>query len=124
MPPRRQSLSIRTPVNSSSSSASTAYSTAQQYNSDEYASEQQTLNTLRAQYARYKGDADWTGNNRNERDYEGKYFKRQITKLENRRPLCKKVTNAITGAVRSICGFRRQRTRKVKQQRNCTRRVR
>jgi len=119
MSQRRQSLSIKTPTNSSTQF------TERKYNSNENATDQQALNTLRAQYARYKGDAGWTGNNRNLRAYEGKYFKRQIGKLENRRPLCQKVTNAITGAVRSICGFRRQRTRRNKHiHRNQTRRVR
>jgi hypothetical protein len=117
MPPQRR-LSIRTPNPQGTSS--------QQY-SDPFAdaTNQQALNTLRAQYARYKKNKNWTSeNDKYNRRNEERFFQRKTRELENRRPMCQKFTNAITGAVKSVCGIQRHRTHKARTQRKKTRRVR
>ena len=124
MPPnQRGSLRIQTPVQNP---VQRPYYT-QQRNNNENLTNEDVLRITRAQLKRYENDPEWsTSNNRNEVIEFLKYEKipRLLRRIEARKPTCQKVTNTITGVVRSVCGIQRHRTRKARQQRKMTRRVR
>ena len=96
-------------------------------NSNKNETYENALRIAKAQLKRYENDPEWnTSDNRNNAIDFLKYqripqLKKQI---EHRKRTCQKVTNAITGTVRSVCGIQRHRTRKARTQRKKTRRVR
>ena len=120
MPPNQRGLlRIQTPVQNP---VQRPYYT-QQRNNNENLTNEDALRIARAQLKRYENNPDWnTSNNRNEA-IEFLTYQRiplLLRRIEARKPMCKKVTNAITGA----CSIQRHRTRKARIQRKKTRRVR
>jgi hypothetical protein len=117
MPPKKRgSLRIQTPVERPS------YFTPQQNNNENFTNEN-ALRIARSQLKRYENDPEWnTSENRNDAIYFLKYQKIPLLlrRIENRKPMCKKITNVVTGA----CSIQRHRTRKNRQPRKMTRRVR
>jgi hypothetical protein len=82
-----------------------------------------TLRIAKAQLKRYENDPDWnTSDDRNEAIEFLRYIKipELLRQIEHRKPVCKKFTNAVTGA----CSIQRHRTRKNRRHRKMTRRVR
>ena len=82
-----------------------------------------SLRIAKAQLKRYENDPDWnTSEDRNEAIEFLKYTKipELLRKIENRKPTCQRVTNAVTGA----CSIQRHRTRKNGRSRKLTRRIR
>jgi hypothetical protein len=102
------------------------YDFSRQKNDNDFSNED-ALRISKAQLKRYENDPEWnTSNNRNEAI---KYLRNTkipelIKQIESRKRTCQKVTNAITGTVRSVCGIQRHRTRKNRRSRKMTRRVR
>ena len=85
------------------------------------------MRIAKAQIKRYENDPEWnTSDNRNNAIDFLKYRRipQLIKQIEQRKRTCQRVTNAITGTVRSVCGIQRHRTRKARTQRKKTRRVR
>jgi hypothetical protein len=92
-------------------------------NNDNDFSNENALRIARAQLKRYENDPDWnTSENRNEAIEFLKYqtIPKLLRQIENRKPMCQKITNTVTGA----CGIQRHRTRKNRRSRKLTRRVR
>ena len=124
MPPnQRGSLRIQTPVQNP---VQRPYYT-QHRNNNENLTNEDALRIARAQLKRYENNPDWnTSNNRNEAIEFLKYQRIPLLlrRIEHRKRTCQKVTNAITGTVRSVCGIQRHRTRKNRRSRKMTRSVR
>ena len=123
MPPQRGSLRIQTPVQNP---VQRPYYTQQQNNNENLTNED-ALRIARAQLKRYENDPEWnTSDNRNDAIDFLKYQRIPLLlrRIEARKRTCQKVTNAITGTVRSVCGIQRHRTRKNRRSRKMTRRVR
>ena len=121
MPPKKRgSLRIQTPVERPS------YFTPQQNNNENFTNEN-ALRIARSQLKRYENDPEWnTSENRNDAIDFLKYQRIPLLlrRIEHRKRTCQKVTNAITGTVRSVCGIQRHRTRKNRRSRKMTRSVR
>jgi hypothetical protein len=121
MPPnQRGSLRIQTPVQNP---VQRPYYFTQQRNNNENLTNEDALRIAKAQLKRYENDPEWnTSNNRNEAIEFLKYQRipRLLRQIEARKPMCKKVTNAVTGG----CSIQRHRTRKNRRPRKMTRRVR
>ena len=123
MPPQRGSLRIQTPVQNP---VQRPYYTQQQNNNENLTNED-ALRIARAQLKRYENDPEWnTSDNRNDAIDFLKYQRipQLIKQIEQRKRTCQRVTNAITGTVRSVCGIQRHRTRKNRRSRKMTRRIR
>jgi hypothetical protein len=120
MPPnQRGSLRIQTPVER-------PYFPRQENNNENFTNEN-ALRIARSQLKRYENDPEWnTSENRNDAIDFLKYQRIPLLlrRIEHRKRTCQKVTNAITGTVRSVCGIQRHRTRKDRRPRKMTRRVR
>ena len=115
-------LSIKTPIETPVYFAKQYHNTSNKNNTNENA-----LRIAKAQLKRYENDPEWnTSNNRNEVIEFLRYTKIPVLlrRIENRKRTCQRVTNAITGTVRSVCGIQRHRTRKNRRPRKMTRRVR
>ena len=96
-------------------------------NSNKNETYENALRIAKAQLKRYENDPEWnTSNNRNEaiEFLRNTKIPQLIKQIEQRKRTCQRVTNAITGTVRSVCGIQRHRTRKARTQRKKTRRVR
>jgi hypothetical protein len=96
-------------------------------NSNKNETYENALRIAKAQLKRYENDPEWnTSNNRNEaiEFLRNTKIPQLIKQIEQRKRTCQKVTNAITGTVRSVCGIQRHRTRKNRRSRKMTRRVR
>ena len=96
-------------------------------NSNKNFTYENALRIAKAQLKRYENDPEWnTSNNRNEaiEFLRNTKIPQLIKQIEQRKRTCQRVTNAITGTVRSVCGIQRHRTRKARTQRKKTRRVR
>ena len=96
-------------------------------NDDNDFTNEDALRIARAQLKRYENDPDWnTSENRNEAIEFLKYqtIPKLLRQIENRKPMCKKVTNTVTGTVRSVCGIQRHRIRKNRRNRKLTLRIR
>lgn len=96
-------------------------------NSNKNETYENALRIAKAQLKRYENDPEWnTSNNRNEaiEFLRNTKIPKLIKQIEQRKRTCQRVTNAITGTVRSVCGIQRHRTRKNRQSRKLTRRVR
>ena len=121
MPPiQRGSLRIQKPVE-------TAHFTPRPNNPNDNHTNEDALRIATAQLRRYENDPEWnTSENRNEAIDFLKYQRIPLLlrRIEARKSTCKKVTNAVTGTVRSVCGIQRHRTRKNRRFRKMTRRVR
>ena len=121
MPPiQRGSLRIQKPVE-------TARFTPRPNNPNDNHTNEDALRIATAQLKRYENDPEWnTSNNRNEaiEFLRNTKIPQLIKQIEQRKRTCQRVTNAITGTVRSVCGIQRHRTRKNRRSRKLTRRVR
>jgi hypothetical protein len=99
-------LSIKTPIEAP------VYFTKQYHNnSNKNNTNENALRIAKAQLKRYENDPDWnTSDDRNEAIEFLRYTKipELLRQIEYRKPVCKKFTNAITGA----CSIQRHRTRK------------
>ena len=96
-------------------------------NSNKNETYENALRIAKAQLKIYENDPEWnTSNNRNEaiEFLRNTKIPQLIKQIEQRKRTCQRVTNAITGTVRSVCGIQRHRTRKNRQSRKMTRRVR
>ena len=96
-------------------------------NSNKNETYENALRIAKAQLKRYENDPERnTSNNRNEaiEFLRNTKIPQLIKQIEQRKRTCQRVTNAITGTVRSVCGIQRHRTRKARTQRKKTRRVR
>ena len=96
-------------------------------NSNKNETYENALRIAKAQLKRYENDPEWnTSNNRNEaiEFLRNTKIPQLIKQIEQRKRTCQRVTNAITGTVRSVCGIQRHRTRKNRRSRKLTRRVR
>ena len=92
-------------------------------NDDKEFTNENALRIARAQLKRYENDPDWnTSENRNEAIEFLKYetIPLLLKRIDARKPMCKQITNAVTGA----CSIQRHRTRKNRRSRKKTRRVR
>jgi hypothetical protein len=117
---QRGSLKIQTPIQTQVQRSSFF---TPQGNDNENLTNEDALRIAKAQLKRYENDPEWnTSNNRNEAIEFLKYQRipRLLRQIEARKPMCKKVTNAVTGG----CSIQRHRTRKNRRPRKMTRRVR
>jgi len=97
---------------------------SRQENDNEFTNED-GLRIAKAQLKRYENDPEWNSSeNRNNAINFLKYQRIPLLlkRIESRKPMCKKITNTVTGTVRSVCGIQRHRTRKARTRKDRTHR--